>query len=51
MEQAMAKGQQRSSKEKKKPKAAHNLKQKGGPVPPSRSGLGQPMPMPGSGKK
>jgi hypothetical protein len=27
----MAKGQMRSNKEKKKPKAAHNLKKKGGP--------------------
>jgi hypothetical protein len=48
----MAKGQQRAPKEKKKPKAAHNVQKKGGPTPPSRSGL-QPtpnMPMPG-GKK
>jgi hypothetical protein len=29
----MAKGQQRSTKEKKKPKAAHNEKKKGGPAP------------------
>jgi hypothetical protein len=52
----MAKGQQRGTKEKKKPKAAHNVKQKGGPVPQSRTGLGQPSPgfnMPGTpgGKK
>jgi hypothetical protein len=39
----MAKGQMRSNKEKKKPKAAHNVKQKGSQVPQSRSGLGQPM--------
>jgi hypothetical protein len=31
----MAKGQMRSSKEKKKPKAEWNQKKKGGPVPPS----------------
>jgi len=29
----MAKGQMRSTKEKKKPKADHNKKRKGGPVP------------------
>jgi len=29
----MAKGQMRSNKEKKKPKADHNQKKKGGPVP------------------
>jgi len=29
----MAKGQMRSTKEKKKPKADHNKKKKGGPVP------------------
>jgi hypothetical protein len=29
----MAKGQMRSNKEKKKPKADHNKKKKGGPVP------------------
>jgi hypothetical protein len=29
----MAKGQMRSNKEKKKPKAAHNLKKKGGATP------------------
>ena len=34
----MAKGQQRSNKEKKKPKAEWNKKKKGGPVPPSRTG-------------
>ena len=31
----MAKGQMRSTKEKKKPKAEWNKKKKGGPVPPS----------------
>ena len=31
----MAKGQQRSTKEKKKPKAEWNKKKKGGPVPSS----------------
>ena len=31
----MAKGQQRSTKEKKKPKAEWNKKKKGGPVPQS----------------
>jgi len=30
----MAKGQMRSTKEKKKPKAEWNKKRKGGPVPP-----------------
>ena len=34
----MAKGQMRSNKEKKKPKAEWNKKKKGGPVPPSRTG-------------
>jgi hypothetical protein len=29
----MAKGQMRSNKEKKKPKADHNKKKKGGPAP------------------
>lgn len=32
-EDLMAKGQMRSNKEKKKPKADHNKKKKGGPVP------------------
>ena len=32
-EDAMAKGQMRSNKEKKKPKAEHNKKKKGGPAP------------------
>ena len=32
-EDAMAKGQMRSNKEKKKPKATQNLKKKGGPPP------------------
>ena len=40
-ELAMAKGQLRSSKEKKKPKAEWNKKKKGGPVPPSSSTVGQ----------
>lgn len=34
----MAKGQVRSNKEKKKPKAEWNQKKKGGPVPPSTKG-------------
>jgi hypothetical protein len=37
---AMAKGQMRSNKEKKKPKAEWNKKKKGGPVPPSRTATG-----------
>ena len=40
----MAKGQMRSSKEKKKPKAEWNKKKKGGPVPAStnaQAGAGQ----------
>jgi len=37
---AMAKGQMRSTKEKKKPKAEWNKKKKGGPVPQS-SAVGQ----------
>ena len=36
----MAKGQMRSTKEKKKPKAEWNKKKKGGPVPQS-SAVGQ----------
>jgi hypothetical protein len=32
-EGSMAKGQMRSNKEKKKPKAEHNKKKKGGPAP------------------
>lgn len=39
-ELAMAKGQQRSTKEKKKPKAEWNKKKKGGPMP-STSTVGQ----------
>ena len=39
----MAKGQMRSNKEKKKPKATHNLKKKGGP-PPSPFAAGQSQP-------
>jgi len=49
----MAKGQMRSNKEKKKPKADHNKKKKGGPVPP-RLGSAPGPGMPGSnpyGKK
>ena len=39
----MAKGQMRSNKEKKKPKAAHNLKKKGGAAPtPFAVGQAQP---------
>jgi hypothetical protein len=41
-EVAMAKGQMRSSKEKKKPKAEWNKKKKGGPVP-TPSGQTQPL--------
>jgi len=37
----MAKGQMRSNKEKKKPKAAHNLKKKGGGPTPSPFAAGQ----------
>ncbi|HEY7244770.1 MAG TPA: hypothetical protein VH678_12925 [Xanthobacteraceae bacterium] len=33
----MAKGQQRSTKEKKKPKAEWNKKKKGGPVPSAQA--------------
>ena len=41
----MAKGQMRSNKEKKKPKAAHNIKKKGGPAPsPFAPGQGQGQP-------
>ena len=40
----MAKGQMRPSKEKKKPKAEHNKKKKGGPVPPSYA-AGQAKPV------
>jgi hypothetical protein len=41
----MAKGQMRSNKEKKKPKAAHNDKKKGGaPTSPFPSGQGQGQP-------
>jgi hypothetical protein len=41
MEEIMAKGQMRSTKEKKKPKAEWNKKKKGGPVP-QRSALAAP---------
>jgi len=37
----MAKGQLRSTKEKKKPRAEWNKKKKGGPVPPPSSVVGQ----------
>jgi hypothetical protein len=55
-EDAMAKGQMRSSKEKKKPKAEWNKKKKGGPAPAAFSstptftpgqGLGQHSAAPG----
>ena len=46
----MAKGQMRSNKEKKKPKAAHNETKKGGPAPMSKTGL-QPAPAMPGGKK
>jgi hypothetical protein len=39
----MAKGQMRSNKEKKKPKAEHNKKKKGGPAP-SPFAVGQSQP-------
>jgi hypothetical protein len=39
----MAKGQQRSTKEKKKPKAEWNKKKKGGPVPSSFSSGQSPI--------
>jgi hypothetical protein len=41
----MAKGQMRSNKEKKKPKADHNKKKKGGPPPsPFAAAQGQAKP-------
>jgi hypothetical protein len=40
---AMAKGQMRSTKEKKKPKAEWNKKKKGGPVPASSAAPSQPV--------
>jgi hypothetical protein len=40
---AMAKGQMRSTKEKKKPKAAWNKKKKGGPAPVSSAAQSQPV--------
>jgi hypothetical protein len=52
-EVVVAKGQMRSSKEKKKPKAEWNKKKKGGSVPPS-STVGQLQSTPGQnpfGKK
>jgi hypothetical protein len=42
----MAKGQMRSNKEKKKPKAEHNKKKKGGPAP-SPFAIGQGSSQPG----
>ena len=50
----MAKGQMRSNKEKKKPKAPHNLKKKGGSPSPSPFAAGQVQSPPGQypiGKK
>jgi hypothetical protein len=47
---AMAKGQMRSNKEKKKPKADKNKTKKGGPAP-SPFAAGQPQHPPGQGKK
>jgi hypothetical protein len=48
----MAKGQMRSNKEKKKPKAERNKKKKGGPTPPSFSAGQSPIKLgQGSGKK
>jgi hypothetical protein len=49
-EHAMAKGQMRSNKEKKKPKAAHNLKKKGGAPAPAASGQVRPGFTPGPKK-
>ena len=45
-EDAMAKGQMRSNKEKKKPKAEHNKKKKGGAAPSAFAAgqQGQPGP-------
>ena len=43
----MAKGQMRSNREKKKPKADHNKKKKGAPEPPRYLG-GQPQGAPAS---
>jgi hypothetical protein len=40
-EDVMAKGQMRSNKEKKKPKADHNKKKKGGSPPSSPFAVGQ----------
>jgi hypothetical protein len=40
----MAKGQMRSNKEKKKPKADKNKKQKGGPAPSPFAAQNQGMP-------
>jgi hypothetical protein len=38
----MAKGQMRSNKEKKKPKAEHNKKKKGGPAMPAGAAIQSP---------
>jgi len=46
----MAKGQMRSTKEKKKPKAEHNKKKKGGPTL-SPFAAAQAQAKPGTGKK
>jgi hypothetical protein len=48
---AMAKGQMRSTKEKKKPKADWNKKKKGGPAPAPAGAPSQPMPGSPFGKK
>ena len=45
----MAKGQMRSNKEKKKPKAEHNKKKKGGSVPASPFASMQSAPKPAGG--
>jgi hypothetical protein len=50
----MAKGQMRSNKEKKKPKADHNKKKKGGAAPPASPFAPQGQAKPGAnpyGKK
>jgi hypothetical protein len=48
----MAKGQMRPNKEKKKPKAEHNKKKKGGAAPVSlgAQGMAKPGGMPPGGK-
>jgi hypothetical protein len=47
----MAKGQMRSNKEKKKPKAEHNKKKKGGPAPSPFGAQSQNKPTFGMGAK